>query len=173
MATFIKIASVAVGSGGASTMSFTSIPSTYTDLCIKLSGRTSNTGSQGWQNGTLTFNGSTTGYSSRVILGRGDLSVVSFDGGSTSLDYAFYTSDAASTSDVFANNEIYIPNYSGSNNKSVSSDMAQENNAARAILGFNAGLWSNTNAITSITLTPTAGNFVQYSTATLYGINKS
>ena len=37
--TFTKIASVTVGSGGASSIDFTSIPSTYTDLCVKLSTR--------------------------------------------------------------------------------------------------------------------------------------
>ena len=37
--TFTKIASVSVGSGGAATMSFTSIPSTYTDIVVKLSAR--------------------------------------------------------------------------------------------------------------------------------------
>jgi hypothetical protein len=173
MATLLKIASVTVGSGGASSMEFTSIPSTYTDLCIKLSGRSSNAGANGWQNGALTFNGSTSGYSGIVLLGRGDLSPVSLANSSTSIDFAFYTSDATSTSNTFANNEIYIPNYAGSNYKSVSSDIAQENNGVRAIMGFNAGLWSNAAAITSITLTPTLGTFVQYSTATLYGINKS
>jgi hypothetical protein len=173
MATFVKIASVTVGSGGSATMGFTSIPGTYTDLCVKLSGRSDNAGSNGWQNGALTFNGSTSGYSGIVLLGRGDLSAVSLTNSSTSIDFAFYTSDATSTSNTFANNEIYIPNYAGSNYKSVSSDIVQERNSARAIMGFNAGLWSNTAAITSITLTPTAGNFVQHSTATLYGINKS
>ena len=35
--TFTQIASVTVGSGGAASIDFTSIPSTYTDLCIKTS----------------------------------------------------------------------------------------------------------------------------------------
>ena len=94
MATFIKIASVTVGSGGATSMSFTSIPNTYTDLVIKISARGTDNSSNGWNQGAITFNSSTTGYSSKLLLGRGDLSAVSFDGGTSAIDYGFYVSNS-------------------------------------------------------------------------------
>lgn len=174
MATFIKIASVTVGSGGATSMSFTSIPNTYTDLVIKISARGTDNSSNGWNQGAITFNSSTTGYSSKLLLGRGDLSAVSFDGGTSAIDYGFYVSNSVTTSNTFASTDVYIPNYAGSNFKSVSSDTAQENNSLRGIMGFNAGLWSNSAAITSITLERTSTwTFVENTTATLYGISKS
>ncbi len=74
---------------------------------------------------------------------------------------------------TFANGEIYIPNYTASVNKSVSIDSVTENNATSAIAALDAGLWANTAAITSINLNGNNGNFVQYSTAYLYGIVKS
>jgi hypothetical protein len=171
--TFVKIASVSVGSGGAANIDFTSIPSTYTDLCIKVSARTNGSTANNWQSGALTFNGSTSGYSGILLAGRGDLSAVSITSTTSNIEFAFYSSDAGTTASTFASNDIYVPNYAGSNNKSVSSDIAEEDNAARALAGICAGLWSNSAAINRVTLTSNNGSFVQYSTATLYGIKNS
>jgi hypothetical protein len=67
---------------------------------------------------------------------------------------------------------IYIPNYAGSSNKSVSIDSVTENNATGAYSGLTAALFASTAAITSFGIS-TGSNFVQYSTATLYGIKNS
>jgi hypothetical protein len=172
--TYTLIASSTVGSGGAANIEFTSIPGTYTDLAIFLSARCSGSGANGWENGSITFNNSTSGYSGILLVGRGDLAPVSISNGTSAIDYGWYASDSGTTANTFASNFIYIPNYTSSNNKSVSSDIAQETNAARAIMGFNAGLWSNSAAITSVKLTNASPQtFVQYSTAYLYGIKNS
>jgi hypothetical protein len=165
MATYIKIASVTVGSGGAANIDFTSIPSTYTDLLVKFSGRTDTT----QYLVSLSFNGSTSNFTRRSVVGDGS-TTASFSGSDGQNIVASMSSDTANT---FGNTEIYVPNYAGSTYKSVSIDTVEENNGttARALLG--AILWSNTAAITSFTLTPVSGNFVQYSTATLYGISNA
>jgi hypothetical protein len=81
---------------------------------------------------------------------------------------------STTTSSTFANSQLYIPNYAGSTNKSSSMDGVSENNATGANAFLNANLWSNTAAITSITLTPEGGdNIVQYSTAYLYGVSNA
>jgi hypothetical protein len=167
--TFVKIASVTVGSGGAASIDFTSIPSTYTDLVIKCSLR-ENSGS--FPNARIQFNGNTSNYSHRILFGSGS-SAGSYSGTNDGID--FISNDSAlQTSNTFSNCEIYIPNYAGSNYKSVSADAVSENNATAAYALLTAGLWSNTAAITSIKLYSGSGNNqVQYSTATLYGINKS
>lgn len=172
MPTFTQIGSaVTVGSGGAATISFTSIPSTYTDLVLKLSIRDAAASTRSIAQ--LTFNGSTSGYSSRAVYGVNGTSTGSATGGGTYIDWTYSVGDTA-TASTFANNEIYIPNYAGSQNKSVSIDFAAENNSASAnILGLAAGLWSNSAAITSITLTPSTPNFLQYSTAYLYGVSNA
>jgi hypothetical protein len=140
---------------------------------LKVSARTDGSSANGWQSGKVTFNNSATGYSGILLIGRGDLSPASITSASTSIEFGFYSSDSVSTGNTFGSNDLYIPNYAGSNNKSLSSDVAQENNAARALAGIAAGLWSDSTAINRVTLTPGSGSFVQYSTATLYGIKNS
>lgn len=169
--TYKAIATVTVGSGGAANIEFTSIPSTYTDLSLVLSGRQSvGAGS----NVKMTFNNSSANYSNRTIGANGS-SVFSENNtqlGTVSIRIGFITSTDY-TSNTFSNIYTYIPNYASSVYKSVSSDAVNENNATTAYYGLFAGLWSDTSAITSIKLTPENGNFVQYSTATLYGIKNS
>ena len=165
--TFVKIASVTVGSGGSSTIDFTSIPSTYTDLCIKLSLRDTVTGTNA-RPFTLKFNGSSTSYSAKFILGDGS-AASSFSDTSA---YAGYENTSSTTTNTFATNEIYIPNYAGSNYKSASIDSVTETNATQANAALVADLWSNTAAINQVTIT-SFGTFVQYSTAVLYGIKNS
>lgn len=166
--TFIKIASVTVGSGGASSIDFTSIPSTYTDLCVKLSLRTATSGAA---NVELQINNDTNAanYSGRQIQGNGSTA------SSSALNNQTATSSGSTdTASTFATTDLYLPNYAGSTNKSFSTDTVTENNATLAYATLRGNLWSNTAAITSLKFINGGGaNFAQYSTATLYGINKS
>lgn len=164
--TMILISAVTVGSGGASTIDFTSIPQTYTDLCLKISARNSDTGTA--NNLYVGFNGSTSNQSARKLVGNGSSASSSTDG-----NIIVNMTAASATANTFNNAEIYIPNYTSSNNKSISMDSVNENNAADATSRLEAGLWSITAAITSINLSGQSGNFVQYSTAYLYGIKNS
>lgn len=162
--TFKKIQTVTVGSGGAASIDFTSIPQTYTDLKIVVSLRTNSAGSEAVM---IEFNGSSSNLSGRRLYG---------DGGSATSDtltnIRFAINTAADTASVFSNGEFYIPNYTSANNKSVSVDGVNETNGTNAVQSLVAGLWSNTAAITSIKLLGnSSGSFVQYSTATLYGVS--
>jgi hypothetical protein len=171
MATYIQIGStVTVGSGGASSIDFTSIPSTYTDLVVKLSSRTATGGAA---DVNIQFNSDTTAsnYSQRQIQGNG--ASASSSGGSSS-PQVLTSSGSTDTASTFANSEMYIPNYAGSTAKSASNDSVTENNATTAYATLRASLYAGTAAITAIKLTHNGGaNFAQYSTATLYGILKS
>jgi hypothetical protein len=167
--TYEAIATVTVGSGGAANIEFTSIPATYTDLCLVHSIRT-NRAVEIEEGIEIQFNGSTANFSSRRLIGTGSSvasqTIVTREAG--------IVNAAGSTSSTFGNTQIYIPNYAGSNNKSFSVEGVMENNATASYVDLSAGLWSNTAAITSIKLTGySSGNFVQYSTATLYGIKNS
>jgi hypothetical protein len=171
--TFVKIASVTVGSGGASSMAFTSIPATYTDLALKVSARRSDT-----SEGSLStrFNSdSGSNYSNRTIRGTGSAASSSSDSGLNLLP--FWVIDGTGyTANTFASADIYIPNYTSANQKSISAENAAENNATGSYMQITAGLWSGTAAINAITLyanEQATGTFAQYSTATLYGIKNS
>lgn len=168
--TFELISSVTVGSGGAASVSFTSIPATYTDLVVKYSLR--GTGALIYDTAKLTFNVSTSGYSTRYIQGNG---AAASSGTSGATDYIELIDEGATaTASTFSNNELYIPNYAGSAYKSVSSDAVSETNAATIYMRLSAGLWSNTAAITTLTLAPGASsNWAQYSTAYLYGVKNA
>jgi hypothetical protein len=165
MATYTLISSVTVGSGGAASMSLTSIPATYTDLLISLSLRSDSNVSDVLVN----FNSAGNNSTWRRLLGEASASSDSGSNGA-SLLINMSTTDA----NIFATNQMYIPNYTSSNNKSFSTEAAIEKNSstgtARQLV---AGLWSNSAAITSISFTGTSGNFAQYSTAYLYGISNA
>lgn len=170
--TFIKIASVTVGAGGASNIAFNSIPSTYTDLCVKYSLRGDFTAFDRVDL-KLLFNSSTASWTDMYLLSTGSSVLSNSNGWAGAAGYPGQINTAITTSNTFSSVEIYIPNYAGSNYKSISVDSVEENNATAARAFLVGGLWSNTAAITSITISPNSDNFVQYSTATLYGISKS
>lgn len=167
--TYKAIATVTVGSGGAATFGFTSIPATFTDLLVLASVR-SDRPSNSIDNGWVYFNSDTTSgnYTKRRLWGDGD-TVYS----ATTYDLDYYCPGSTATASTFGNLYYYIPNYAGSNNKSFSVDSSQENNATIAINNLTAGLWSSSSAITSITFDLNNGSFVQHSSATLYGIKNS
>jgi hypothetical protein len=116
-------------------------------------------------------NGSTSSRSGRVQLSDG--SSASSTATTSEVAYAALTGNTA-TGSVFSNVEIYCPNYTSGNYKSFSADGVTENNATTAYAAMNAWLWSNTAAITSLQFLSATGNsFMQFSTATLYGIKNS
>jgi len=171
MATTYKlISSVTVGSGGASSVSFTSIPQTYTDLQLLISSRADNANVFGWF--TYTFNLSSGNMTSKVIEGSGT-TVVS----SSNATYMYGGSGVgnAATANTFGNTSIYIPNYTGSTYKSSSSDDVGESNATTVYSDLITNLLSETPAVTSIQFVPQTGSgtFRQYSTFYLYGISKA
>jgi hypothetical protein len=166
--TFTLISAVTVGAGGAASIDFTSIPSTYTDLCLKVSTRGSSATSVGGHVFYIRPNGSSANGSSRYVGGNGS---TTFAGLETTIQGAGNASDW--TANTFGSCDIYIPNYAGSTNKSLSVDAVGENNGTDTRTLMYAGLWSNTAAITSVSLVPYAGSFVQYSTAYLYGVKNA
>jgi hypothetical protein len=162
--TYVKIATVSVTSAQAA-IEFDLIPSTYTDLILKLSARTSE--SYNYASYTINLNGSATGFTGKDVYGIGT------NPGSANRTVTYYNlNGASSTASTFSNIEMYFSNYAGSTNKSFNMDAVSEDNSNLNNASLIAGLWSNTAAINKITLTGT-NNFVTYSSATLYGIKKN
>lgn len=172
MATFIKIASTTVGAGGASSITLSSIPSTYTDLLLVASLRADGNFGQPWYDSYITFNSANLSWRDIIGLGTGTP-------GSRSNTVDFVTlgvSSSAATASTFGSVALYVPNYTSSNNKSASMDGVSENNATGAGMGLHAGLYSSSSVVSSITITPFNSptvKFTQYSTVTLYGIKNS
>lgn len=165
------LAEITVGAGGASSIDFSSIPSTYTDLVVKLSGRAS--GSTYSEDIFLSLNGSTSlTWKALYYYAAGSVGTNASSGAGNG-QIAGSIPGATTPTSTFGNAELYLSEYTSSNYKSVSVDSVGENNAAENILGIHTKAWSSTAAITQVTLTPRSGTFVQYTTASLYGITKS
>jgi hypothetical protein len=162
--TMTLIASSTVGSGGAASIDFTSIPATYTDLKLVASTRMAGSSAN-----YITLNGSSSTFTNKLLYGNGGTAVSASPSGNRAVDQ----NDSSTTSSTFSNLEIYIPNYTGSNNKSFSQDGVTENNGSVAYAEMWASLWSTTSAITSLSLTAGSSTFVQYSTAYLYGVKNA
>jgi hypothetical protein len=170
MPTYTLIASNTVGVGGVASVTFSSIPATYTDLVIKSSARSSDVTSGFGDAILVQFNGSGASLTSRRLYGTG-AGAASLSGTTA---YTGSMSSNIQTANTFGNSELYVPNYASANFKSSSSDGVNENNGAQAIAQFSANLWSSTSAITSLTVLPETGTlFLQHSTFYLYGISNA
>ena len=164
--TYTLIEAKTLGSSTAS-ITFSSIPQTYTDLKLVASTRNNNADTD--NNGTISFNSSTSSRSAIFVYGTGSSALSGTDTGG----FTWGEVGNNATSNTFSNFEIYIPNYTSSNYKSYSNDGVTEQNATRSVQMLVAGLWSNTAAITSITLTPQSYSYLASSTFYLYGIKNS
>ena len=167
--TFTKIASYEVVSAQSS-YTFTTIPSTYTDLCLKISARST---ANGGQNCNLTFTSASSGYSDKILSGSGSGSGASFSSGNTTRGGSVVIPGADFTASTFGNGEIYIPNYAATQAHSVSNDSVTENNATLSYAQLQATLSTGTTPISSILIDLSGGNFAVGSTFYLYGVNNA
>jgi hypothetical protein len=173
--TLTLISSSTVGAGGASNIEFTSIPATYTDLLVLYSLRTTLAGGPFYfDDCAIRVNGDT-GANYSIVNARGrQNATASFSSSTATLIPIYEASGGDATTNAFGIGKIYIHNYAGSTKKAMGIDGASEtNNATEVQLGIISGVWNNTSAITSIRLYSQNGtNFVQHSSAYLYGIAK-
>jgi len=165
--TYTLLETITVGAAGASSVTFNSIPQTgYTDLVIKISARSAN--ASNFDNPRISINGSTSTFTRREIYAE------SGSVGSESVaDRIIGAIPAANaTSSTFGSLDFYLPNYTSSNYKSYSVDSVTENNSTTQASWLLAGLWSTTTAVSTIAVSlQSGGNFVQYSTFSLYGVS--
>ena len=168
------ISSQTLGSAAAS-VTFSSIPATYTDLVLKYTARHDN--AFAISQVLITFNGDTAAnYSETVFYGNSVSGASGRQSAMNAIDFNYVNADS-STANIFSSNELYIPNYTVSANKPMSWVGVTENNATTsnsAMIVANASLWRNNAAISSITLTAAASrNFLTNSSFYLYGISST
>ena len=150
----------------ASSVTFSSIPQTFTDLIIKYSTRVDFGGDPTLK---VIFNSNTSNYSNRMLYGSGSSAISGTS--SPSYIYGGYACNTGHTANTFSNNYMHIPNYTSNNYKSVSVDSVIETNATECYQFLIAGLWSNTSSITSISIGPLTGNLAAGSSLYLYGVS--
>jgi len=172
LTSYESISTTTVGSGGTSTISFTSIPSTYKHLQIRGIARASAADSSD-HNIVAALNSDTTftNYRTHVLDG---------DGGSAASGAAqvsgFYASAGltlgnSSTASTFSATVFDILDYTDTNKNTTTRALNGFDRNGAGFVRFASSLWMNTAAITRIDLSlRTGGNFVEYSSFALYGI---
>lgn len=159
-----SIATTTVGSGGTATITFSSIPGTFTHLQIRYIARNSSLSS----NTIMRFNGdSGSNYSTHYLLGNGSTASAAAETSSTYI----YTDILSATSTSYAPAIVDILDYANTNKYKTARSLAGLDMNGSGTVWLVSGSWRNTAAITSITLSIGASfNFAEYSQFALYGI---
>ena len=167
-----SIATVTVSSA-VSSVSFSSIPSTYKHLQIRGIARSANSATA--EQGKLQMNGDTSASNYAFHSLKGNGSTASAEGYGTGVVAGvagvFRITANTAGSNIFGVTVVDILDYTNTNKyKTVRILTGQDQNGSGDIQ-FNSGLWLNTSAVTSLTLTMQgSGNFMEYSQFALYGI---
>jgi hypothetical protein len=168
---FESIATTTVGSGGASSITFSSIPSTYTHLQLRVFSRAV---SGGFDQIYMRINGDTgSNYSKHNMGGSGASGLVyGGSGGTTSVSIAAIPGSNQSAN-VFGASVTDFLDYTNTNKYKTTRAIAGTDNNGTGYNWFASGLWQNTNAITSINIFPAGSvDWAQYTHAALYGIKE-
>jgi hypothetical protein len=164
------LAVATVPSGGVASITFGSIPQTYTHLQVRAIGRSNRTGTTG-EFIKLTFNSdSGSNYADHAFFGDGT-TVAAQSATSAAFIRLNRFAGSLEPANVFGTIILDIVDYANtSKNKTVRNFGGIDNNGSGDIW-FMSGLWQSTSAITSVTLTPGGGTlYSQYSQFALYGI---
>jgi hypothetical protein len=158
--TYTPIATTTLGSAG--TVTFSSIPSTYTDLIVVAAGTATGNGQF-----SLRFNGGTSLYSTTTLTANGSGAGSTRETAPTYLQLGYY--------EYFDSNQTvaigHIMNYA--NTTTFKTVISRTSNASAGV-GASVGLWRSTAAINSVTVLPTAAyNFSAGTVVSLYGVKSA
>jgi hypothetical protein len=158
--TYEKIATTTLGSAG--TVTFSSIPGTYTDIVLISSAKNSSRAGGTYQ---IVINSDTaSNYSATYMQGTG----AGANSGRFTNNTVAYTSRSSDPSgSEYAPGIVHFMNYS--NTTTYKTLLSRGNEASATTIAF-VNLWRSTSAITSISINSGNANFNSGSTFTLYGI---
>jgi hypothetical protein len=176
MATYTLISSTTL-TGLQATITFSAIPSTYTDLVLRVSARAENSGTNGLTLNLRLNNDFSALYSFRLLRGNSSVANSAATSAETNLRLQAGANTDLSTTNTFSSLETYIPSYTVSQSKPISSFWVQENNSSTASESFimaQAGLYRSNTAISELSLTNDSGyRFLSGSSFYLYGISNA
>lgn len=164
--TFTLIESKTVGTQVASVI-FSAIPSTYTDLKILFSGKSTSSAAQGT---FMLLNNATSSLNSKYIIGDGGTPST----GNLGYLYTGSTWGTNGTANVFNFSEVYIPNAFNTQQKSYMVMNSAETSSSTGFMNVIVGKADTvTTAITSVEINCGGGSWIADSTFYLYGIKSS
>jgi hypothetical protein len=157
-----SIQTVTVGSGGAASISFTSIPATYTHLQIR--GISKNTTTSTDCN--ITINSGTAAAYRHQLIGDGSGTSAIANSGNA---YLIMTAGSGGAN-VFDASVVDFLDYASTNKNRVVRVLSGRDLNGSGLISSGSALWTTTTAISQISITPFSGNIAEYSSFALYGI---
>jgi hypothetical protein len=165
------IGAVTVPLNGVASITFGSIPQTYTHLQIRMTARTNRAGNVN-DNATIYYNSDTNqnNYTYHDFGGDGS-GTFQFGTGAPTVNQMHSASGATASANVFGVGITDVLDYTNTNKNKVLRNLGGIDNNGSGRVAMTSGAWLNTNAITSITIVPAVGTlFNQYSSFAIYGI---
>jgi hypothetical protein len=159
-----SIATVTVGGGGTATVTFSSIPATYTHLQVRCLAKSDNAGTS-LETVSMTINGNSL-TKNHYLYANGSVVLAGVGGSNVVMN----TSSAGSTN-IFGVAVIDILDYQNTNkNKTIRTLNGVDLNGSGELVLYSNLYAVNTNAITSLSFNIPTLNIAQYSQFALYGI---
>lgn len=166
-----SIATVTVGAGGAASVSFTGIPSTYQHLQLRALVRTTNTtDSTGTYLNYLINSNTGANYDNHVLKGNGSSPEAAFVGASQTGAYLERFPGANQTANSFGVMVLDILDYANTSKYKTVRNLSGFDSNGEGQVGIFSTLWQQTTAISGLSFTPVSNNFAQYTSFALYGI---
>ena len=163
-----SIATVTVGSGGAASIEFTSIPGTYQHLQIRYLARGANASNN--VGSYLQLNGNTANnYAYHSLAGEGATATAGAAASQAQWYWGFMPG-ANRTASAFGAGLVDLLDYASTSKVTTGRGFVCYDSNGAGFVELDSGLWNVTDAVTSVKLYPSVGNWVQHTTAALYGI---
>jgi len=166
-----SIATTTVGSGGTSTITFSSIPSTYKHLQIRMTSRGTTSSGFGID---IRFNNDSGGNygPSHYLEGTGTAAISGKAiSGTPTLIEIYSQPNSGNTASVFGGYVMDVLDYANTNKYKTLRGLGGFDANGSGLIDLDSGLWLSTSAINRIDITCVATAFTEYSSFALYGIN--
>lgn len=174
--TYILISSQTL-SGTSSSVTFSSIPQTYTDLLLRMSAKGNSSGFS--ESPKVTINSLASNYNHLNIFrntGPGTLNTSNTNAGTYFTIGGGAIGNGSTVPNIFGNGEVYFPNYTNAQDKTMIFQGVQTSstNSSEGVITYGGGRVTTTEAITSLTIAPINGSlWLADSSFWLYGIKNS
>jgi hypothetical protein len=163
-----NLQTVTVGAGGAASIDFTSIPTGFQHLHVRYLARSDGAGGLGTL--LIRFNSDTgNNYSQHYLYGTGATAAASASVSQPQTVGSLYAASTAGAS-MFGGGSVDILDYAVTSKNTVSRSFGGVDLNGSGEVSIVSGVWMNTSAVTSINIRTQGGNFVQHTTAALYGV---
>lgn len=156
--------------GSAGDITFSSIPATYKHLQIRGILRTSDTG--GFNNQAMRFNSDTgSNYKSHQMRGDGSSVTSGVVAGATNFNDFMRAASASMTAGIFSPFIMDILDYASTNKHKTYRVLEGGSTTSSGTIGLSSGVYMvSADPIHTITISPSGGTAIQYSSIALYGI---